>query len=229
MGEVAHDISLLARKLDRNEFIFQLERGQSDFIKDNMAVYFNGENRPLTSNVGSAVKLIELQDPTPVVTDLVNTAWVAYGGCVKGGNASERTLESPGTQNPSGVGTTLTVVEGQVIYIRMKVRKISGTGTTLTLGSVDVNNGEGFLTPVTLPSDGSTIYIGVMVECKHKESITLNVDLARGANTTLTVGISDLTVSNLEIDNLHLQASNGTLKQRINILQDEIENIMNNL
>lgn len=229
MGEIAHDIKLLSTKLDRNEFIFNLEKGQSDFIRNNMAVYFNGENKALTSTIGTAAKIIGLQEEVLPLNDIGNAAWTVYGGCVKGGTVTERTLQSPGTQTPSGVNQRIAVVEGQILYFRIKVRLLAGEGQFLSIGSSDVNNGEGVLHSFTLPAGGSYVYVGVMIPCKFKETITLNIDVARGGTATAKIGISELSVNNVLLEELHLESANVAMKRRINALEEEIQNIMNNM
>jgi hypothetical protein len=228
VNETLHDIKLLGKWIDRDEFIFSLTRGQTDFIRDNFAAYFSGDKVTITSSTSTAADLFRQGEAVLPDIKLSDSRWVVYGGCVKGTTSTGYSLYSPGTSSPSGVQTTINVQEGQILYLRMKATGSQGSPLGFTIGSRNVNQGEGILVEQVL-DDGD--YYGVYITCLHKEDITINIDLyTTGSNLPeVKIDFSDISLTYVERNPYHLQPINSSIKSQINILDEEIQNIIDNL
>jgi hypothetical protein len=227
--EATHDIKIIGNILDRNEFVFNYAKGQTDFINENMSMYYNGNGAVITSNINTASQLTVQRDSLAGNVDLQGSDWTVYGGCTKSGTTPIPILTSDGSADPSGLAKTVTVTEGQVVYIRLQVAKTSGAAHHFTIGSANINNNLGSFSTFDLPSDGSSIYIGHFIYCQHKEAITINIDVARGGQAAGVITIKDLSITLVEQSNMKLQPLNTGLKARLNILEEKAKNILNNL
>jgi hypothetical protein len=227
--EALHDITLLGKIMDRDDFIFSLTNGQTNFIEDNIAVYFSGEDRDIYSNVDTATLLIGDEGIAIEDTDLLSGLWTTYGGCQRTLSAGSIRLSSPGTTDPCGVKYSLDVQEGQIIYIRAFVKVTSGSAHHFAIGSQNVNNGIGSIVRYDVLPDG--LYVGHFIECKQKEGITINIDVNNGAESAFAgeVEISDLSIRYVDRSELYLQPINTDIKAQINVLDSEIQNIIKNM
>lgn len=223
VGESAHDLMLLGKIMDKDEFIFTYAKGQSDYIVDNMAVYYSGENQPVTSNIPTSTFLHTILGPAPLPS--LDT-WL---GATKVSDGVYRIITIGGRPAApiQGIMNTLNVVEGDIIHIRMHVKPITGTFTKFGIGSQNVNQGEASFSSYDI---GTGKYIEHFIECKHKEMINIEIypryDDDNGAGV---VEISDVSFSYASRDKYNLQPSNTVMKKRINLLEDEIDNIINNM
>lgn len=223
VGEVLHDITLLGKIIDTNE-LNQI-KGQSDHIKENLSAYFSGDTGEVYSNTRTATTLIGVDSPLLEEVDFSLPGWIEYGDCV----AETNTLQSPGTSDPCGVRYPVGVQEGQVIYIRMFVKLLTGTAQYFTIGSHNVNQGEGSLSTFNINSTGR--WVGHYITCKHKEEIDITVDVHRLAQTTFAgkVQISDASIMYVDRRDYNLEPLNIGLKAKLNVLEREIQNIIKNM
>lgn len=221
VNEIIHDMNLLGRVIDEDKV--NAKPGQTNYINDNLAIYFSGDAGQMYSTTPTATTITKLESPAIENVDFANAAWVAHGNCTK----TIDTLESNGTGDPCGVSYTLNVQEGQVIYIRALAELVSGTVNGFTIGSSNVNQGEGSTKSFKITSDEA--YIGHFIVCRHKESITIDIDVSRGTSTTGKVKLSDVSIFYVSQGSLHLQPVNTVLKSNLNVLEKDIMNIINNM
>jgi hypothetical protein len=221
VNETMHDILLLSRKIDGN-------KGHADQITNNFASYFSGDNKPMTSNEGTTV-LLQEQGKEFTSAELDSTDWVPYGDCSVTKTESGYVLKSNGTSDPSGIYKEVQVSEGQMIYIRMKVKRKSGSANDFRIGSLNVNEQEGSIMKFAVT--GTEKYIGHSFLCRQKETIQLNIEVQ--GNSTLVqsgeVEITDCTITLIEVDEYKLQPTNTYLKSTINSIEENIKHIINNL
>lgn len=227
--ETVHDLKLLGSVMDRNDFV-EGHRGHTDFIKDNFAAYVNGE-APITARLSTAATIAH---PTGQVfdnVDLLETDWVTYGGVQKTAIERGARLTSPGTQDPAGVANQKYVEEGDIVYLRMGVRLLSGDGAAFSLGSHDINQGEGDLTKFEIPANGSTIYVDKRLYCRHREPISINIDVHNLPDVLVATAVEvfDVDVQYLSENHLTVQPVDTVVKSKINNLESTIQNIINNI
>jgi hypothetical protein len=229
INEALHDIKLLGKVMDMDNFIFALSRGQSNFIYDNLVAYFSGEDRELHANIHSATVLISNEGIAVENTDLMSSDWTTYGNLTRSSDAGVVTLNSNNNNDPCGVSYSLNVQEGDVIYIRAFAKRTAGIINNFAIGSSNVNQGLGSTSRFVIDDKGE--YVGHFIECQHKETITINIDANNGASTANTgqVAISDLSISYVNRSELYLQPLNTEMKSRVNVLESEIQNIINNM
>jgi hypothetical protein len=227
--EALHDITLLGKVMDMDGFIFSLSKGQTNFIRDNMAVYFSGDEAEPYSNESTATVLYSNEGVAVEDTNLVGSGWTAYGQCIRSEMSGVTHLTSPGNVDPCGVSYELNVQEGQIIYIRAFVRRVNGNADHFTIGSHNINNGVGSVASFEINPEG--MYVGHFLECQHKEGITINIDVNNGATSSYDgeVAIDDLSITYVEKSELYLKPINSDIKSRINVLDNEIQNIINNM
>lgn len=227
--ETAHDLKLLGSVMDRNDFVAG-HRGHTDFIQDNFAAYVNG-GAPITAHVSTATTIAH---PTGSVfgdVDLLDSNWATYGGCQKTASPEGVRLTSPGLQDPAGIANQKYVEEGDILYVRLGVRLLAGSGAAFSLGSHDINQGEGDMTKFEIPENGSTIYIDKRLYCRHREPISVNIDVhnvpavLQGA----TVEVVDVDVQYLSENHLTVQPVDTVVKAKMNTLESTIRNIINNI
>lgn len=228
VGEAAHDLDLLGRIIDRDTFIFSEAKGQTNFIIDNMAAYYSGENVPVTSNVPTSAWMYTVLGPTGLSSNLLT--WNPYdlASITQTTNGVYRMVidEGPSAKARQGVDIVFNVVEGDIIHIRLHAKKVSGDISSFGIGSSNVNQGEGSFGIFQVSTDGR--YIDHFIECKHKEMISLCIYPKHNAGTG-TVDVTDVQVNYASIDKMNMQPTNTTVKRRINVLEDEIMNIINNM
>lgn len=231
MQEAAHDVKLLGTFMDTNEVTDKL--GHSDYIYNNFAKFVEGTDGEIKSNISSASVLCHPTDDAFSNLNLLSSAWVTHGNCVKGGSQTKPTLQSPGTADPCGITAQLLVEEGDIIYIRMGVKLLSGDATAFTLGSDDITNGEivGDLTKFNIPLNGSIIYIDKRLYCKHREAINVVIDVHRLPGTLKAgkVELIDVEIKYMTEHNVAIKSSNSILKPGINLLGDRIQNIVDHM
>jgi hypothetical protein len=227
--ETAHDLKLLGSVMDRNDFI-DGHRGQTDFIDDNLVAYVGG-GTPITSNIATATTLYHPTENMFTSINLMNSGWTAYGGCTKQQTSTGVRLIGDGLLQPAGVSWMKYVEEGQIIYMRVGVKLVSGDGTAFTIGSHDINQGEGDLKKVKLPTNGSIIYVDKRLYCKHREPIELNIDVYNLPDMLkpATVEISSVEIKYMTEEPMTVQPTNTVIKSRINDLENKINNIINNI
>jgi hypothetical protein len=227
--ETVHDLKLLGSVMDRNEFV-EGHRGHTDFINDNFAAYISGE-ASITSNVSTASTLVHPKEEIMEDINLLTSEWAEYGECMRGQGERGYTLESPGTLDPSGVGTQEYVEEGDIVYIRMGVRLLSGNGDAFSLGSHDINQSEGDMTKYEIPQNGSIIYVDKRLYCKHREPISINIDVHNLPEELGPVNIEvfDIEIRHLSENKLTVEPIDTVVKSRVNNLESKIRNIINNI
>jgi hypothetical protein len=174
--------------------------------------------------------LIERNEETGFV-DVMTAAWSEANGCTRTLAPGGIQLSSTGLLDPAGIFSVQEVKPGDIIYIRMGVKFISGDNTSFTIGSHNINQNAGDVKKFTLPSNGSTIYVDKRLYCKHREPISINIDVQNTpANLQATaVEIFDLEVSYIMEDSVRVLPINTTLKSRLNRLESDIQNIINNI
>lgn len=222
VGEAVHDLTLLGKVIDRDDFIFSTERGQSDFIHDNLSIYFNGNNKEITANIGTSVKMVKVLGPVFENTDL--TDWTVVGCSVA--KIEENTFKITPTGVPAvALRRTIGVTEGEVIRISMYVKVNSFTENHLGyVGSSDIYQGQGSLS--SYESKDSFLFVEHYLQCKQKETISIEILGNRGNGE---FEIAHPKVEYMEINELKLEPTNTAMKRRINTLEDEINHIINNL
>ena len=113
----------------------------------------------------------------------------------------------------------------------MGVRVISGDHTALTIGSHDINQNESDLERYKLPENGSIIYIDKRLYCKHREPITINIDVHNLPDIlqATSIEVFELSIQYLSENGLVVEPINTVLKSRVNTLESNIKNIINNI
>lgn len=224
INETVHDLILLATILDRNR-----GKGQSDYIENNFSQYLNGEGNEIYANIPSVAKFAKVLGEKIEDLDLTDSDWASYGGCVVSGTKAAPVLLSEGAGDPCGVAYSLDVEEGEILYIQMNAALVSGDNTFLSIGSEDVNQGEGFYKIFTLSNQESEGYIDAVIRCRHRERIKLNIDLFRGAErlSSKSVKVLGLKILQLEEVDLKVEPTNSNIKSRINKISNEIANLKN--
>ena len=227
--ESVHDLKLLGSVMDRNEFVYG-HRGQTDYIKDNFVAYVGG-NAPITANINTASTLYTPGEDVFQAINLMDSTWTTNNGCSKTKTTNGVKLSTTGLLDPSGIATTKYVEEGDIIYIRMGVKFISGDNTAFTIGSRNINRGEGDLKRFKIPQNGSTIYVDKRLYCKHREPITINIDVHNVPDVlkATAVEVFDIEIKYMSENSLTVEPINTNVKSKINNLEDNIRNIMNNI
>jgi hypothetical protein len=235
VGETIHDLRLLGKVMFGDELIEAY--GHEFNIKDNLASYITGEGTHTKSNIASATTLYGTTEHIEVsggkLADLIPSAtWVAYGGCTKTQTPTGISLASDGAFGVSGIGTSLNVEEGQIIYIRMAVKNVGSVPVEhFALGSEDINQGQGDITKYKIPQNGSTIYIDKRLYCTHREPVTLSIDVQNLPDVLSTphVEISEVEIKYMTENKMTLGSLDGVIKPKINLLESKVENIIKNL
>ena len=227
--ESVHDLKLLGSVMDRNEFV-EGHKGHTDFINDNLVAYVGG-GTPITANINTATTINHPGKNVLESTNLMDSAWTTYGGCSKTAGLRGTILTTSGLLDPSGIRTQKQVEEGDIIYIRMGVRFISGDHTALTIGSHDINQNESDLERYKLPENGSIIYIDKRLYCKHREPITINIDVHNLPDMleATSIEVFELSIQYLSENGLVVEPINTVLKSKVNTLESNIKNIINNI
>lgn len=232
--ESVHDMKLLSSVMDRNEYV-DGHRGQTDFIDDNFAAYVSG-GAPIIANINTASVLYSpleelLKRDTAGYVDLMDSIWTEKNSCSRTKTSTGIQLATLGLNNPEGIVTQLNVKEGDIIYIRMGVKFISGDNTSFGIGSQNINQNIGDIKKFTLPENGSIIYIDKRLYCKHREPLSINIDVQNTPSTlqATTVEVFDVEVRYMMEDNVTVLPVNTTLKSRVNNLESDIRNIINNI
>lgn len=227
--EAVHDMKHLGTVLDRNDFIVG-HKGQTDFIQDNLAAYLNSE-APVTSYIDTATTLYHPFAHAIEDIDLMSPAWMVYGGCTKTLSGDATRLSTTGLASPSGIAIVQNVEEGNILYIRMKVKYISGDHTSFSIGSSNINQGEGNQEKFEIPENGSTIYIDKRLHCLHREPISINIDVQHSPDALepTVIEVSNVEIKYMTENELKLTPINTTIKSKVNSLEDRLKNIINNI
>lgn len=226
--ETIHDMKLLGGTMDRNENI-PGHRGQSDHIKDNLKAYLHGD-AAITASVDSATVLFHVTEPVQKNMDIMSTDWADYGSVERSSlQVPGALLSSPGLLDPAGVSTQLIGEEGDIFYLRMKVVHKSGNTLGFSIGSHNINYGEGDMERKTISQNSTTNYVDKRLYCKHRGPFTVNIDvhnlpdfLEPGA-----VEISELSIHYAEEHHLSVSPVDTEIKSRVNQLESKLKNIIN--
>lgn len=235
MGEAIHDLRLLGKVMHGDAQTGTY--GQEFSIRDNLSSYITGEGPHIKSNIATATALYgttgDVKAEGQKLGDLLpSPSWVPYGGCTKSETEKGTQLASDGAFGISGVGAMLDVEEGQIIYMRMAVRKIGSIAVDhFSLGSDDINQGQGDTTKYKIPENGSTIYIDKRLYCTHREPVTLAINVQYMPDTLQSpvVEISEVEIKYMTENRMSLAALDEEIKPRINLLESKVENIIKNL
>jgi len=113
----------------------------------------------------------------------------------------------------------------------MGVKLLSGSGAAFSLGSHNINQGDGDIRKYEIPQNGSIIYVDKRLYCKHREPITLNIDVHYAPETlaAAAVEITDVEIRYMSENNMTVAGTDSSLKPAINNLEDKIQNIINNI
>lgn len=227
--ESIHDLKLLGSAMDRNDFV-DGHRGQTDFIDDNFVAYVGG-GTPITANINTASTIYSPLGNVFNSVDLMDGNWTTYSGCTRVATATGVKLVGDGLLQPAGIAIQKYVEEGDIIYVRMGVKLISGDGTAFTIGSHDINQGEGDIKKVKLPQNGSIIYVDKRLYCKHREPIAINIDVYNVPDMLQpsTVEVFDVEIKYLSEEKVTVVPTNTIIKSQINELENKIQNIINNI
>jgi hypothetical protein len=227
--ETVHDLKLLSSVMDRNDYI-EGHRGHTDYINDNFVAYVGG-GVPITSNIATASTLQVTKEDVFDSLNLMDANWVAHNGCSKTQTETGVQLSTSGLLDPAGIKTQKYVEEGDIIYIRMGVRFISGDNESFTIGSSNINQGDGDLEKFKLPQNGSTIYIDKRLYCKHREPIEININVHNVPDilTATNVEVFDVEIKYMSENNLAVAPINTQVKSKVNELEDKVKNIINNI
>lgn len=227
--ETVHDMKLLGSFMDRNEYL-PGHKGHVDFIQENFSSYVSGEGA-ITAHVNTATTISHPIGDVLGKVDLMNQEWSPYGGCSRTTSENGVVLSTTGMLDPSGVQAQRQVEEGQIIYMRVGLRVLSGDVTGFALGSYNISQGEGDLSRYKIPENGSIIYIDKRLYCKHREPVSLNIDVHNIPDVLApaAVEIVDVQIKYMTENGLTMKPTNTVLKSQINELEDKIHNIINNL
>lgn len=224
IGETIHDMKLLGKVMDGDGDF----KGHHQLIEDNFAAYFEGSSSNITSNIESAAFIVEQQGDL-IDTNITKPGWQAYGGCIAWKTGDTYYLKSPGTNDPCGISFNVEVQEGQTIYIRMKAKRNTGFTADFRIGSANVNQNEGSTAKFSL--NGTARYIGHSFTCKHKEVISINVDIQADASQ-IVQGIAefeDFTVTLIDQNNYYMLPLNTSIKSKLRVIEDEVQSIIDNM
>lgn len=232
MQEAVHDIKTLGTVMDMNEYTGQ--SGHSNYIYNNFAIFANGlMGGEIKSNISSASVLCHPYKDVFDNLNLLNTTWATYGNCTKTGTQDKVVLSSPGTADPCGIAAQFIAEEGNIIYIRVGVRLVSGNTTGFSLGSDNITNGaiKGDTKTFKLPQNGSIIYLDKRLYCQHREPVNINIDVNRLPTTlqAATVELSSIEIKYMTEDNVSVQSGNLQLKPSINLMNDKVQSIVNKI
>jgi hypothetical protein len=217
----AHDTLLLSKVMDE-------DTGQGAAIRNNLAIYFSGEDLPVASNIPTTTTIATVTDPVFLSNNL-STEWNKISGVdITNPSNGVYTIATTGTTPPpmQGIIRSVAVIEGQIILIRMAIKKLSGSLDSFKFGSHNVNNGEGsMLSYIPIDTYENITYT---IYCKHKEVIDLSIRIRDGSGLG-EVEIKDFEVLYLDVRDFYLEALNSTIKSKVNVLEKEIQNIINNI
>lgn len=227
--ETVHDLKLLGSVMDRNDFV-EGHRGQTDFIEDNFGAYVSGD-APITASINTASTIYSPKGNVFETLDLMDSNWVTHGGCSKAKTAKGIKLTSTGLLDPAGISIQKYVEEGDIIYIRMGVKFISGDNTSFTLGSENINGNEGDQTKYKIPQNGSIIYVDKRLYCKQREPINITIDVTNMPDMleATSMEIFDVEIKYISENALTVQPVDTVVKSKINNLESKIRNIINNI
>lgn len=227
--ETVHDLKLLGSVMDRNEFI-DGHRGHKVIIKDNFESYVGG-GVPLEANISTASTICVGKGNVFENIDLLSTDWTTFGGCSKSAGDNGTILSTTGLLDPSGIAAQKYVEEGDIIFIRMGVKLLSGDGNSFSIGSRNINQGSGDVKKFKIPANGSTIYVDKRLHCLHREPITISIDVHNTPEQLVatSVEVFDIEIKYLSENNLTVQPINTIIKSKINNLEDKINNIINTI
>lgn len=229
--EAVHDMTLLANTMDGND---QLRKdGHSDFIYNNFAKLVSGTDEGIAANAPSASTLCHPTNNVFKNLNLLGSEWATYGNATISGSDGVYQLYSPGTSDPAGISTQLLAETGDIIYIRMAVRLLSGDTQSFSIGSENITSGteKGSIKSFSIPQNGSTIYIDKRLYCQQRETINLNIDVHRLPDVLqeTQVEISSVEIKYMTENNVALESSNGSLKPKIDSLSDKMKSIITNV
>lgn len=225
--ESIHDMKLLGAMLDRNENI-EGHKGQAYHIQDNFNAYLHGD-ADITSSADSATVLFHTTIPAKINTDLMSGDWAVYGSTTRETTDEGVEIDSPGLLDPAGVGAQLIGEEGDIFYVRMKVKHLHGDTTGFAIGSHNINHGEGDMENKQIPQNGATIYVDKRLYCRHRGPFTVNIDvhnlpdqLENGA-----VEVSEVSIHYAEEHHLAMSPIDMEMKSRIRHLEQRLKGIIN--
>ena len=227
--ETVHDLKLLGSVMDRNDFV-EGHKGQTDFISDNFAALVTG-GTPIVSNIDTASTIYHPIGDVFEEINLLDNNWSEYGECQRFETEEGVQLHSNGLLDPCGIATQKYVEEGDIIYIRVGIKLIDGKGESFSLGSHDIGQGEGDITRYKLPQNGTTIYVDKRLYCKHREPISINIDVTNLPDhlEATTVEITSIEMKYLREDKVKVQPVDTAVKSKINNLDSKLRNIINNI
>lgn len=225
--ESIHDMKLLGATLDRNENI-EGHKGQTDHIKDNFSAYLHGD-ADITASADSATILFHTTRPANVSTDLMSGDWAVYGSASRSSSDEATVITSPGLLDPAGIGAQLLGEEGDIFYIRMKVKHIEGDTSGFSIGSHNINYGEGDVENKQIPQNGTTIYVDKRLYCRHRGPFTVNIDV-HNTPDQLEMGrieVSEVSIHYAEEHHLAMAPIDMEMKSRARHLEARLKSIIN--
>lgn len=210
---MTHDLVYIQRKLGEKEGV----DGLKQFDKDNLSLLLQGEGKKATTSLetaGTYTNIIDLPNASQKVSDSV---WTLVGPVVKSTVGKNIQLVANGTSNNCYVKQSVPVRAGDIVYLRLKVKKVKGRVDDC---SISFANSKGVLLSRKTISfeDTNFIYVDHKVYCEQNENIEVRIyvyDTPQVLEAT-TIEIENVKLSKLQETSFSMPGLRKGLLRKIN-------------
>lgn len=224
--ETAHDLLLLSHLKTGNEKTDRL--GHEKEIEQNFRAVMTGDGDVAKTRLFKVAKLQKLDRSRTVdMAPLPN--WELVNNTTKVTEGNGLRLSDSGLKTPAGALTRLYVEAGDRLYLRMKVRSETGA-PNFSFGSSNMRMGPGEygnLKEVPLAAGEEYVVVDHILEVRHNESITLNLNLFTSPDflTATKVQVRDLECYYLNEQGVQAAGYHDVVKPRIDAIEETINSI----
>lgn len=197
------------------------ERGQVQNEEDNFDLVLFGEGTKATTNIGTAGHYCSLAGFAGISQNILDSVWTTSNGVVKTSVDDGIQVSSDGNLDPAFISQSVTVKPGDILYIRLKLKKIKGNCDAVKFGVDDINRTGPDLRTVVFPSS-DFVYVDHKIYCTENQKINLRIYphyQPKNLEAT-TIQIQEVLIKNLEETSVSLPGLNVGIKSKIDSLEE---------
>lgn len=166
---IVHDLYYVQRKAGLKDD----ERGLLQQEQDNTNLILFGEGEA-TTNLPTAGTYCKVTPAEHISQNLMDNVWTTSSGVVKKTVNSGVQISSDGLLDPAYISQSVSVKTGDCLYIRLKIKKVTGKCDAVKFGS-DFINSEGENLKTVAFSSNDFVYVDHKLYCNQNEVINLRI------------------------------------------------------
>ncbi|EMF0415759.1 hypothetical protein I4L69_001640 [Enterococcus faecium] len=195
-----HDLIYIQRTSGCKEEV----RGHRQKDQDNFSLLLQGEGESATTNLDTAGNYCKVVEGTNIEQNLSDQLWTTSSGVVKKNLEKSIQIASDGKLDPGYISHQFSVKPGDILYIKLKIKAVTGKCDSVYIGADEVNSEGAMLKQ--LPITKEMTFFDYRIPCNQNEVIDLRLYLHKqpAVLEATTVEIEHFEIKLLQETDCHL-------------------------